>query len=49
MTGISDVTVSYRDRNYQTQITGSGSNYSLAWSWPVVEGSDISEGGCQGL
>ncbi len=49
MTGISDVTVSYRDRKYQTQITGSGSNYSLAWSWPVVEGSDISEEDVKGF
>jgi putative ABC transport system permease protein len=49
MTAVRDVTASYRDRKYQTQVTGSGSNYSLAWSWPVVEGSDITEEDVRGL
>ncbi len=36
-----NVNVSYRGNRYQTQIVGSSSDYSQAWTWPVVEGSDF--------
>jgi len=37
------VIVSYRGNRYQTQIVGSSSDYSRAWTWPVVEGSDFTD------
>jgi putative ABC transport system permease protein len=37
------VNVSYKGNRYQTQIVGSSSDYSLAWTWPVVEGSDFTD------
>jgi putative ABC transport system permease protein len=37
------VNVSYRGNRYQTQIVGSSSDYSRAWTWPVVEGSDFTD------
>lgn len=43
MSSVRDVIVSYRGNRYQTQIVGSSSDYSLAWTWPVVEGSDFTE------
>ncbi len=49
MTSIGDVTVSYRNQKYQTRVIGSSSDYSNAWSWPVVEGSDISPEDVKGL
>ncbi len=49
MTAVGGVTVSYRERKHKARIIGSGSQYSLAWSWPVVEGSDISEMDVRGL
>jgi len=43
MTSVSGVTVSYRGNRYQSQIVGSSSDYSQAWTWPVVEGSDFTD------
>ncbi len=41
MTAMREVTISYKEKKYQTLIVGSTSDYSLVWSWPVVEGSDF--------
>ncbi len=38
-----NVNVSYRGNRYQSQIVGSSSDYSQAWTWPVVEGSDFTD------
>jgi putative ABC transport system permease protein len=43
MTSVGGVNVSYRANRYQTQIVGSSSDYSRAWTWPVIEGSDFTE------
>lgn len=43
MSSVREVIVSYRGNRYQTQVIGSSSDYSRAWSWPVVEGSDFTE------
>jgi len=40
---VGTATVSYRGNRYQSQIVGSTSDYSVAWTWPVVEGSDFTE------
>lgn len=49
MAALADVTVSYRDRKQQTTVVGSTGDYSRAWTWPVVEGSDLSREDIQGL
>lgn len=49
MTTIGNVTVSYRNQKYQTRVIGSSADYSNAWSWPVVEGADITEEDEKGL
>jgi putative ABC transport system permease protein len=49
MSSVGNVTISHRERKHQARIVGSGSHYSLGWSWPVVEGSDISELDVKGL
>jgi len=43
MSSVRDVIVSYKGNRYQTQVVGSSSDYSLAWTWPVVEGSDFTQ------
>jgi len=43
MSNVRDVIVSYRGNRYQAPVVGSSSDYSLAWTWPVVEGSDFTE------
>ena len=43
MSSLRDVTVSYLGNHYASQVTGTTSDYSVAWSWPVVEGSDFTE------
>ncbi|MBU2026138.1 MAG: ABC transporter permease [Proteobacteria bacterium] len=43
MSSVRDVIVSYRGNRYQAPVVGSTSGYSLAWTWPVVEGSDFTE------
>ncbi len=42
-TWVGSVNVSYRGNRYQSQIVGSSSDYSRAWTWPVVEGSDFTD------
>jgi len=49
MTSISDVNVSYRDKKYQTQVIGSTDDYSRVWTWPVIQGSDLTEADVKGL
>ncbi len=44
-----DVQVSYKDRKYQTRVIGSSNDYSRAWSWPVIQGSDFTEEDVKGL
>lgn len=49
MTVMREITVSYKEKKYQTLIVGSTSDYSLVWSWPVVEGSDFTDEDVKGL
>ncbi|MCK7502699.1 MAG: ABC transporter permease [Desulfobacterales bacterium] len=49
MTSVSGITVSYLDRKYQTRVIGSTNDYSRAWTWPVVTGSDFTEDDVKGL
>jgi putative ABC transport system permease protein len=49
MTSMRDVTVSYQENKYQTLVVGSTSDYSRAWTWPVIEGSDFREEDVKGL
>ncbi|MBF0495932.1 MAG: ABC transporter permease [Deltaproteobacteria bacterium] len=46
---VEGTTASYKNNKYQTLIIGSTSDYSSAWSWPVIEGSDLSENDVIGL
>ena len=43
LSSVRDVIVSYKGNRYQAPIVGSSSDYSLAWTWPVVEGSDFTQ------
>ena len=43
MSNVRDVIVSYKGNRYQAPVIGSSSDYSLAWTWPVVEGSDFTQ------
>jgi putative ABC transport system permease protein len=49
MTSIGDVTVAYRDKKVQTLLVGATADYSRAWTWPVVQGSDLTEEDLKGL
>jgi putative ABC transport system permease protein len=49
MTSMRDITVSYKENKYQTLIIGSTSDYSRAWTWPVIQGSDFTEEDVKGL
>ncbi len=49
MTSMRDITVSYKNKKYQTRIIGSTSDYSRAWTWPVIQGSDFTEQDVKGL
>lgn len=49
MTSMRGVTVSYKNRKYQTRIIGSTSDYSRVWTWPVIQGSDFTEEDVKGL
>ncbi|NLI82913.1 MAG: FtsX-like permease family protein [Deltaproteobacteria bacterium] len=48
-TSMGDVTVAYRDKKYQSLVVGSTSDFSRAWTWPVVEGSDFTDADIRGL
>jgi len=43
MSALRDVIVSYKGNRYTAPVVGSTSDYSRSWSWPVVEGSDLTE------
>jgi putative ABC transport system permease protein len=49
MTTVPNATVAYRENKSQTLIVGSSSDYSRAWSWPVLQGSDFSDDDVRGL
>ncbi|NSW86426.1 MAG: ABC transporter permease [Syntrophobacteraceae bacterium] len=49
MTSVRDVTVSYKNNKYQTFIVGSTDDYSRTWTWPVVQGSDLTQEDVRGL
>jgi len=44
-----DVMVSYRGKKYETRVIGSTANYSVNWTWPVIEGADFIEEDVKGL
>ncbi len=49
MTTIGEATVAYRDKKVQTLLVGATDDYSRAWTWPVVQGSDLTEEDVKGL
>lgn len=49
MSSMRDVTVSYKNRKYQTRIIGSTNDYSRVWTWPVIQGSDFKDEDVKGL
>jgi putative ABC transport system permease protein len=49
MTSMGGVTVSYKNKKYQTRIIGSTGDYSRVWTWPVIQGSDFTEEDVKGL
>ena len=49
MSSQGNTTVAYRDKKYQTLVIGSTSDYSRAWTWPVIQGSDFTEEDVKGL
>jgi putative ABC transport system permease protein len=49
MASMRGVDVSYRDRKHQSRVIGSTSDYSHAWTWPVIQGSDFTEDDVQRL
>ena len=49
MTAIRDITVSYKNVKYQTFVVGSTGDYSRVWTWPVIEGSDLTDEDVRGL
>jgi putative ABC transport system permease protein len=48
MTNLGEVTVSYTDKKTQSMLIGATNDYSLAWTWPVVQGSDFTEDDVKG-
>ncbi len=44
-----NVVVSHRNKRHQTRVIGSTPDYSISWTWPVVEGSDFTEEDIRGL
>jgi len=49
MTSMREITVSYKNRKYQTRVIGSTGDYSRVWTWPVIQGSDFTEEDVKGL
>lgn len=49
MTSVRNINVSYRDNKYQTMVVGSTGDYSRIWTWPVIEGSDLTDEDVKGL
>lgn len=44
-----NTSISYKDKKYQTHVIGSTSDYSRAWSWAVLQGSDFTDEDVKGL
>ncbi len=42
-TWVGSTIVSYKGNRYQSLVVGSSSDFSRAWTWPVVEGSDFTD------
>lgn len=38
-----NVNIAYRQNKHQTFVVGSTADYSRAWTWPVVQGTDLTE------
>ncbi len=49
MTSVRNTSISYKERKYQTLVVGSTSDYSRAWSWAVVQGSDFTNEDVKGI
>lgn len=49
MTSVRNINVSYRNNKYQTMVVGSTGDYSRIWTWPVIEGSDLTDEDVKGL
>src|SRR4030043_1978688 len=49
MSSMGDITVSYKNKKYQTRVIGSTSDYSLVWTWPVIQGADFTKEDVKGL
>jgi putative ABC transport system permease protein len=49
LTTVGDVTVAYKDKKLQTLLVGATDDYSRAWTWPVVQGSDLTEDDVKGV
>ena len=49
MTFVGDIPVSFRDKKHQTRVIGSTADYTRAWTWPVIQGSDFTEEDIKGI
>lgn len=49
MSSMPEVTVSFRNRKHQTRIIGTTAHFSEAWTWPVIQGSDLTPEDVKGL
>ncbi|SMC21978.1 putative ABC transport system permease protein [Desulfacinum hydrothermale DSM 13146] len=49
MSSVREVNISYGNRRHQTRVTGTTEGYSRSWSWPVVDGRDLSEADVKGM
>jgi len=49
MASMRNVDISYRDRKYRSRVIGSTNDYSHAWTWPVIQGSDFTDDDVRGL
>ncbi|MFP5211738.1 MAG: ABC transporter permease [Acidobacteriota bacterium] len=49
MVALPETGVTYRNNKYQCTVIGSTADYSSAWTWPVVEGSDLSDDEVRGV
>jgi len=49
MTTLGGVALAYKNRKQQTWLIGSTADYGRSWTWPVVQGSDLSTEDVKGL
>ena len=49
LTSNMNIPISYQDKKTQTVVVGTTEDYSQAWTWPVVQGSDFTVGDIKGL